>query len=77
MRSRIVEQRFPGHGVIGEEYGTEGGDAEFVWVLDPIDGTKSFITGVPLWGTFDCAPPPWPAGPRLHPPAGPPPADAR
>lgn len=51
MRSRIAK-KFPGHGVIGEEYGTENGDAEFVWVLDPIDGTKSFITGVPLWGTL-------------------------
>jgi myo-inositol-1(or 4)-monophosphatase len=51
MRSRIA-QRFPTHGIIGEEFGTERGDAEFVWVLDPIDGTKSFITGVPLWGTL-------------------------
>jgi len=51
MRTQI-KQRFPDHGIIGEEYGSERADAEFVWVLDPIDGTKSFITGVPLWGTL-------------------------
>lgn len=51
MRGRIA-QRFPQHGIIGEEFGSERADAEFVWVLDPIDGTKSFITGVPLWGTL-------------------------
>lgn len=51
MRAMIAK-RFPEHGIIGEEFGTERGDAEFVWVLDPIDGTKSFITGVPLWGTL-------------------------
>jgi inositol-phosphate phosphatase/L-galactose 1-phosphate phosphatase/histidinol-phosphatase len=51
MRQLIVE-RFPAHGIIGEEYGREREDAEFVWVLDPIDGTKSFISGVPLFGTL-------------------------
>lgn len=51
LRARI-SARYPGHGIIGEEFGTERGDAEFVWVLDPVDGTKSFITGVPLWGTL-------------------------
>ena len=51
MRTMIAK-KFPAHGIIGEEFGTEHGDAEFVWVLDPIDGTKSFITGVPLWGTL-------------------------
>jgi len=51
MRARIA-QRFPQHGIIGEEFGSERADAEFVWVLDPVDGTKSFITGVPLWGTL-------------------------
>lgn len=51
MRARIAK-KFPAHGIIGEEFGTERADAEFVWVLDPIDGTKSFITGVPLWGTL-------------------------
>ncbi len=51
MRARITK-RFPHHGIVGEEFGTERGDAEFVWVLDPVDGTKAFITGVPLWGTL-------------------------
>lgn len=48
----LIGKRFPSHGIIGEEFGTERGDAEFVWVLDPIDGTKSFITAVPLFGTL-------------------------
>jgi inositol-phosphate phosphatase/L-galactose 1-phosphate phosphatase/histidinol-phosphatase len=49
---RLIGERFPAHGIIGEEYGRERDDAEFVWVLDPIDGTKSFISGVPLFGTL-------------------------
>jgi len=48
----LIRQNFPDHGVIGEEYGAEGTDAEYVWVLDPIDGTKSFITGMVAWGTL-------------------------
>jgi inositol-phosphate phosphatase / L-galactose 1-phosphate phosphatase / histidinol-phosphatase len=51
MRDRIAA-RFPDHGIIGEEFGPEREEAEFVWVLDPIDGTKSFISGVPLFGTL-------------------------
>lgn len=47
-----IQKRFPSHGIIGEEHGTLNGDAEFVWVLDPIDGTKSFISGVPLFTTL-------------------------
>jgi histidinol-phosphatase len=49
---RMIAVRFPDHGIIGEEFGRERDDAEFVWVLDPIDGTKSFISGVPLFGTL-------------------------
>jgi inositol-phosphate phosphatase/L-galactose 1-phosphate phosphatase/histidinol-phosphatase len=49
---RLIGERFPGHGVIGEEYGADRPDAEWVWVIDPIDGTKSFISGVPLFGTL-------------------------
>jgi inositol-phosphate phosphatase / L-galactose 1-phosphate phosphatase / histidinol-phosphatase len=49
---RLIRAHFPQHGIIGEEYGGEREDAEFVWVLDPIDGTKSFISGVPLFGTL-------------------------
>jgi len=49
---RLIAARFPEHGIIGEEFGPERAEAEFVWVLDPIDGTKSFISGVPLFGTL-------------------------
>ncbi|HLH13113.1 MAG TPA: histidinol-phosphatase [Methylovirgula sp.] len=49
MRRRIRET-FALHGIIGEEFGAERPDAEYVWVLDPIDGTKSFISGMPTWG---------------------------
>ncbi len=48
----IIARECPGHGILGEEFGPERLDAEFVWVLDPIDGTKSFISGVPLFGTL-------------------------
>ena len=48
----ILAERYPEHGIIGEEYGRERDDADFVWVLDPVDGTKSFISGVPLFATL-------------------------
>lgn len=48
----VINARFPEHGILGEEYGGERTDADWVWVLDPIDGTKSFVAGVPLWGTL-------------------------
>ncbi|MBL8643214.1 MAG: histidinol-phosphatase [Rhodospirillaceae bacterium] len=48
----LIRIAFPAHGVIGEEHGSDNPDAEWVWVLDPIDGTKSFINGVPLFGTL-------------------------
>jgi histidinol phosphatase-like enzyme (inositol monophosphatase family) len=47
-----IAHRFPDHGVIGEEYGEDLPDADFVWVLDPIDGTRAFISGIPLWTTL-------------------------
>ena len=50
--NQTLERMTTRDGIIGEEFGSERADAEFVWVLDPIDGTKSFITGVPLWGYF-------------------------
>jgi inositol-phosphate phosphatase/L-galactose 1-phosphate phosphatase/histidinol-phosphatase len=49
---RLIEARFPDHGIFGEEHGRTRPDAEYSWVLDPIDGTKSFISGVPLFGTL-------------------------
>src|ERR1700733_5538356 len=48
----LIKQNFPAHGIVGEELGAERPDAEYVWVLDPIDGTKSFICGMPAWGTL-------------------------
>jgi myo-inositol-1(or 4)-monophosphatase len=49
---QLINARFPEHGILAEEYGPERADAEWTWVLDPIDGTKSFIHGVPLFGTL-------------------------
>jgi len=49
---RLIKANFPQHGIVGEEFGNERADAEYVWVLDPIDGTKSFISGFPIWGTL-------------------------
>jgi histidinol phosphatase-like enzyme (inositol monophosphatase family) len=48
----LIAERYPAHGVIGEEYGEDRPDAEFVWVLDPVDGTRAFIAGLPLWTTL-------------------------
>ncbi len=52
LMREMIGRRFPDHGILGEEYGPERADAEFVWVLDPIDGTVSFAAGVPLFGTL-------------------------
>jgi histidinol phosphatase-like enzyme (inositol monophosphatase family) len=48
----LIHSTFPDHGIIGEEFGHDRPDASYVWVLDPIDGTKSFIAGMPAWGTL-------------------------
>ncbi|WP_454684390.1 histidinol-phosphatase [Ancylobacter moscoviensis] len=48
----LIRGTFPSHGVRGEEFPDDGVDADYVWVLDPIDGTKSFICGLPAWGTL-------------------------
>src|SRR3954464_7534898 len=48
----MIRATFPDHGILGEEYGVERPDAEYIWIIDPIDGTKSFISGMPLWGTL-------------------------
>jgi histidinol phosphatase-like enzyme (inositol monophosphatase family) len=47
-----VEATFPADGLLGEEFGASRMDAERVWVVDPIDGTRSFICGVPVWGVL-------------------------
>lgn len=49
---RMIAENFPSHGIIGEEFGNQATDADYCWVLDPIDGTKSFISGMPVWGTL-------------------------
>ena len=48
----LLSRHVPEHGVFGEEHGAVRTDAEYVWVLDPIDGTKAFITGLPIFGTL-------------------------
>jgi len=48
----LLARHSPGHGIFGEEHGAERTDAEYVWVLDPIDGTKAFVTGLPIFGTL-------------------------
>jgi len=48
----LINKHFPDHGIIGEEFGTENEDSDIVWVLDPIDGTQSFIHGVPFYTTL-------------------------
>ncbi len=50
--ANLVARTFPDHGIIGEEYGTTGNEARYRWVFDPIDGTRAFIMGQPLWGTL-------------------------
>jgi fructose-1,6-bisphosphatase/inositol monophosphatase family enzyme len=47
---RRIEDAFPEHGIIGEEQGISPGDAEYCWAIDPIDGTSSFVQGLPIWG---------------------------
>jgi len=49
---KCISEIHPSHGVIGEEYGEDRPGAEFVWVIDPIDGTRAFIAGLPLWTTL-------------------------
>lgn len=49
---KIVSKRFPNHGFVGEEFGNTKPNAQYKWVIDPIDGTKSFIRGIKYWGTL-------------------------
>lgn len=48
----LIEAEFPDHGIIGEEYGDKPSRSGFTWVLDPVDGTRAFIAGLPTWGTL-------------------------
>lgn len=47
-----IQAAYPTHGIIGEEFGSQNPEAEYCWVLDPIDGTRAFIVGQPLWGSL-------------------------
>ncbi|NKB19077.1 MAG: histidinol-phosphatase [Alphaproteobacteria bacterium] len=49
---QLITQQYPEHGIFGEEHGMDRTDAEYVWVLDPIDGTKAYLAGKPLFGTL-------------------------
>ena len=48
----IIGERFPDHGIIGEEWETKDTATDYNWIIDPIDGTRAFISGVPVWGTL-------------------------
>lgn len=50
--ARMIRQHFPEHGIIGEEFGDREGTSPLKWIVDPIDGTRSFIMGMPIWGTL-------------------------
>ena len=49
---RVIERAQPGHGIVGEEFGAAGADRDWVWVLDPVDGTRQFAAGLPNFGTL-------------------------
>ncbi len=49
---KMIEARYPDHGINGEEYGIKQGRSGFTWVLDPVDGTRSFVCGMPTWATL-------------------------
>lgn len=49
---KLIQVQYPAHGILGEEEGAVAGSSKLTWVLDPIDGTRAFITGIPLWGTL-------------------------
>jgi histidinol phosphatase-like enzyme (inositol monophosphatase family) len=48
----VIAERFPDHGIIGEEWDPKDSSGDFDWIIDPIDGTRAFISGVPVWGTL-------------------------
>jgi histidinol phosphatase-like enzyme (inositol monophosphatase family) len=48
----LITETYPSHGILGEEHGSKVGDGRHLWVIDPIDGTRAFISGLPVWGTL-------------------------
>ena len=51
---KLISEKFPDHNILAEEEGSKKLDSDYTWILDPIDGTKNFIIGRPLWGTLIC-----------------------
>jgi myo-inositol-1(or 4)-monophosphatase len=49
---KLIEERYPDHGIHGEEYGVKESRSGFTWILDPVDGTRSFVCGMPTWATL-------------------------
>jgi len=49
---QMIEATYPSHGILGEEFGSKEGRSPFTWVLDPVDGTRSFVCGMPTWATL-------------------------
>ncbi len=49
---QLISRYWPDHAILGEEFGEQGGDSGLKWIIDPIDGTRSFISGVPLYATL-------------------------
>jgi histidinol phosphatase-like enzyme (inositol monophosphatase family) len=48
----VIERHFPDHAIVGEEWDDKASSSEHAWIIDPIDGTRAFISGVPVWGTL-------------------------
>lgn len=48
----LIEKHYPEHGIIGEEYGSKEGTSGLTWILDPVDGTRAFVIGLPTWTTL-------------------------
>ena len=51
---KLISESYPDHGIIGEEFGTTNGDADYIWIIDPIDGTKAFIAGIDTFANMVC-----------------------
>ena len=49
---QLIEERYPDHGIVGEEYGSKPARSDFTWILDPVDGTRAFVIGLPVWATL-------------------------
>ena len=48
----LISTEYPDHGILGEEHGAQNADSNHQWIIDPIDGTRAFISGIPVWGTL-------------------------